>query len=616
MEYRKTLGGFMKKNLNSRIVTAGIAILALAALFFSGCPELLPKEEAEAKASWLAGLSPEEAGSHVVQFITSNVSGVSVVAAPIKYVRPPAVKIDALPANPTRSGTWTFLGWYDTAAEEGGVKFTADTAIDRDWKLYTRWFNGTPATIVFNLQGGSIGGNTANVTKTVTPPETTVLDWPPNPDPPGANPFSGWYTAQNGGLEFTPATQVAFSVTTTVYAQYGDKYTVTFDKNGGDTEASPATVAVFGSGSKLASLPTAPTRALHSFAGWYTVPETIGGTQFTAGGSGTPITASITVYARWEPAPTVTFDANGGTPATQTKTVTKNTAVGTLPTVTRKGYRFVGWFDTAAATGGTQLTTSTVISVDRTVYARWKDLLVQFLFNNRSGTTYKDNVDATITATIGGTNSTNRYGTVVKGGKTFYYYRNHNSTALSVLNLGNASTMGSVIGSLNEEFTIAVYVYVETAGTGAGRMLMSFWNDTPGSSAGRLMYLHAKNADEGYAITMSGWGSSAEKYVKDTTTNRLTLNTWHHVAYTQTGKTEANNGKLYIDGVLVKEGTIPLLPADLGNTANNFFGSPPYSGDSAQQQTRYTDFRLYCRALSAEEITAAFKPDLDLLQGP
>jgi hypothetical protein len=281
----------------------------------------------------------------------------------------------------------------------------------------------------------------------------------------------------------------------------------------------------------------------------------------------------------------------------------------------------VGWYDTDAASGGTAISAATVVSVDRTVYARWNDLLVQFLFANRSSTTYANNAGAgitqTITGTITGTNSANRYGSEVHGAKTFYYYSNYTGGSAMYLNMGNATTMGAVIGSLNEEFTLATYLFIQTTSTtkgSAGNMAASFWNGTPGQTAGQLMYLHTKDNDEGYAITLTGWGSSAEKYVKDTATNRLTAGAWHHIAYTQTGKTETNNGKLYIDGVLVKEGTIPLLPSDLGATANNRLGGVPYSGDNGQNYTRYTDFRLYCRALSADEITAAFMPDLVLLQ--
>jgi uncharacterized repeat protein (TIGR02543 family) len=71
-------------------------------------------------------------------------------------------------------------------------------------------------------------------------------------------------------------------------------YTVTFDKNGGDTEASPAARGVSQDGS-IDTLPTAPTKAGYTFIGWNTQPDG-SGTAFTAA---TAVTGSITVYAQW-----------------------------------------------------------------------------------------------------------------------------------------------------------------------------------------------------------------------------------------------------------------------------------------------------------------------------
>ena len=71
-------------------------------------------------------------------------------------------------------------------------------------------------------------------------------------------------------------------------------YTVTFDKNGGDTEASPAIKEVI-SGGNVGMLPTAPTRSGYTFIGWNTQANG-SGTAFTAT---TVVTGSITVYAQW-----------------------------------------------------------------------------------------------------------------------------------------------------------------------------------------------------------------------------------------------------------------------------------------------------------------------------
>ena len=44
--------------------------------------------------------------------------------------------------------------------------------------------------------------------------------------------------------------------------------------------------------------------------------------------------------------------------------------IGELPTATREGYEFLGWF--TAAVGGTQVTSATVVTKDVTFYAHWK----------------------------------------------------------------------------------------------------------------------------------------------------------------------------------------------------------------------------------------------------
>ena len=68
---------------------------------------------------------------------------------------------------------------------------------------------------------------------------------------------------------------------------------------------------------------------------------------------------------------TVSFDPNGGTVSTKSKTVTYNSTYGTLPTPTRAGYTFDGWY--TAKTGGTQVTAKTVVTAtaNHTLYARW-----------------------------------------------------------------------------------------------------------------------------------------------------------------------------------------------------------------------------------------------------
>ena len=99
---------------------------------------------------------------------------------------------------------------------------------------------------------------------------------------------------------------------------------------------------------------------------------------------------------------TVTFDANGGTVGTASKTVTNGQTYGTLPTPTRSGYSFGGWY--TAKSGGTQITSSTTVSLsaNQTLYAHWNTAaagdtyITSFRYNY-----WSDTVSARITVASG-----------------------------------------------------------------------------------------------------------------------------------------------------------------------------------------------------------------------
>lgn len=67
----------------------------------------------------------------------------------------------------------------------------------------------------------------------------------------------------------------------------------------------------------------------------------------------------------------VTFNANGGTVGTKSKNVTIGKTYGTLPTPTRTGYDFDGWY--TRESGGTKVTATTSVGTNppTTLYAHW-----------------------------------------------------------------------------------------------------------------------------------------------------------------------------------------------------------------------------------------------------
>jgi uncharacterized repeat protein (TIGR02543 family) len=180
--------------------------------------------------------------------------------------------------------------------------------------------------------------------------------------------FGGWYTAANGGgTAFTGLTPVNGNMT--AYAKWTTiQYTVTFNADGGNPATQSRTVN--SGGSTGSAMPADPSRAHYTFGGWYTAPDG-GGTAFTAS---TVVSGNMTVYAKWTIIQyTVSFNADGGSPATQTRTVNNGSSVGSsnMPANPAKsGYVFGGWY-TAANGGGTAFTASTVVSGNITVYAQW-----------------------------------------------------------------------------------------------------------------------------------------------------------------------------------------------------------------------------------------------------
>jgi uncharacterized repeat protein (TIGR02543 family) len=309
--------------------------------------------------------TPEEPNYYTVSF---NADGGS-PATQTKTVQSGAsIGSSNMPVNPTKSG-YSFTGWY-TAANSGGSEFTGSTTVTGDITVYARWSSGTPTqyTVTFDADGGS----PATQTKTVASGASIgASNMPANPTKSGYG-FDGWYTVANsGGSEFTAATTVTGNIT--VYARWSsgtpNQYTITFDADGGSPATQTKTVANGGSVG-ASNMPTNPTKSGYGFDGWYTLTGG-NGDQFTGS---TTVTASITVYAKWTiDQYTVTFDADGGSPATQTKTVASGGSVGAsnMPNHPTKGeYTFGGWY-TSQNGDGTEFTATTTVTGTITVYAKW-----------------------------------------------------------------------------------------------------------------------------------------------------------------------------------------------------------------------------------------------------
>jgi len=91
----------------------------------------------------------------------------------------------------------------------------------------------------------------------------------------------------------------------------------------------------------------------------------------------------------WTPKPvtlTVTFNPNAGVVSPTSKSVTTGKTYGTLPTPTRTGYTFDGWF--TGLTDGTEVTAATIVTEpsSHTLYAWWTEKTLTVTFNDGTST--------------------------------------------------------------------------------------------------------------------------------------------------------------------------------------------------------------------------------------
>ena len=138
-----------------------------------------------------------------------------------------------------------------------------------------------------------------------------------------------------------------------------------FDAAGGNITNTSKNITYGGTYGDLES----PERDGYTFIGWYTAAT--GGTQITKD-TKVEVTADQTVYAHWASnSYTVTFDADGGTVNTNSKTVIFGNAYGELPTPTRNGYTFAGWW--TAVDSGEQISFNSAVKTasDHVLYAHW-----------------------------------------------------------------------------------------------------------------------------------------------------------------------------------------------------------------------------------------------------
>ncbi len=134
-----------------------------------------------------------------------------------------------------------------------------------------------------------------------------------------------------------------------------------------------------------------PSRAEHSFEGWYT----------SSNYSGTAVCSipaeaksSVVLYAKWSKLNSINYHLNGGENAADAPTFYKTGEGSTLPTPTRTGYSFGGWYTSQALTGDaiTSISTTQQGAVD--LWAKWTEDSYTITYNLNGGTNSEENVSS------------------------------------------------------------------------------------------------------------------------------------------------------------------------------------------------------------------------------
>jgi len=182
--------------------------------------------------------------------------------------------------------------------------------------------------------------------------------------------FDGWYSGSTRVSTANPYTFNMPAADTTYVAKFtANSYTLaTQSENPSYGTASGGGTIYYNASTTV----TATAKTGYTFTGWYD-----GTTLKSASASYTfnMPASNLTLTAKFSPiAVTVSFNANGGSVGTSSKTVYYNNGYDTLPIPARDGYVFLGWFTTAG--GGTRVAASTVVknTSAHTLYAHWNQI--------------------------------------------------------------------------------------------------------------------------------------------------------------------------------------------------------------------------------------------------
>ena len=282
-------------------------------------------------------------------------------------------------------------------------------------------------------------------------------------------------TLESDSLESDP-------LTTSLTAENGENSQrtvgIALDPNGGTLETNTVTVYI---GEPYGILPI-PTRYGYTFDGWYLFDKKITSDTIVTEYNGTPTFIANWIAGSFE----VTFDANGGTLSSKNTTVTFGSTYNELPTPSRLGYTFAGWF--TSQNGGQQISSNDIVNIpsNHTLFAHWNANVFTLSFNANGGflsTMFKE------------VNYGEAYGTLPTPQKDYYIFDGWYTDVSGGSKVTNSTMMG------NSDVTVYAH-WTEKP--------LSVWklesDVPPGAQIVDQKWIYTKTeTNESYESSMNGW---------------------------------------------------------------------------------------------------------------
>ena len=280
--------------------------------------------------------------------------------------------------EPTNTGH-TFAGWEDN---DSLIQNDVVTMKAKDSTVKAKWTANTYNYIVYhnkmNLDGTTYTRVDADTYNSSGEFGTVIVT--------EAKTYTGFKNLSNKSITIGVENNNPPTNNVVNYNYEREKYTLTINPNGG-TYAGDTTKSLYYEQQITLSNPE---KVGYNFSGWSASIGTVSDNKYTMPASNASITANYSAKTY-----TVTFNANGGSVTTQSKTVTYDSTYGTLPTPVRTNYDFLGWY--TDPTNGTKVESTTTVKItnNQTLYAHWQLSTITITYDANGGSVSPTSVEIT-----------------------------------------------------------------------------------------------------------------------------------------------------------------------------------------------------------------------------